>query len=142
MAANITGRIALGIVCCCGFALAALLFFYAVSPWIDRKEIPVFGSGALDALLFGMAGLICSFVTMRLIQGRRWAWWTALTVSVLALGLGALLLATSLHPQNDFERSEFGFGVGTSIILTIPSLVTCALLLLPSVRHRFAALNC
>jgi hypothetical protein len=71
VAGNITGKIALGIVCCCGFALAALLFLYAVSPWIDHKEIPVFGSRPSDTVLFGVAGLICAFVTTRLVQGRR-----------------------------------------------------------------------
>ena len=92
MAGKIAGRVAVGIVCCWGFAFAALLLLYAVNPWIDRKEIPVFGSRASDTALFGAAGLICAFVTLRFIQGRRWAWWTAFGVNTLTLGLGALLL--------------------------------------------------
>ena len=142
MAGNMAGKIALGMVCCCGFALAAILFLYAVNPWIEHKEIPLFGSRALDAVLFGASGLICTFVTTRLILGRRWAWFTAFVVSVLTLGFGALLLVSSLRPQNDFERSESGFGVGISIILAVPSLITSALLVLPSVRQRFAPPSC
>jgi hypothetical protein len=122
--------------------LAALLFLYAVNPWFDHKEIPVFGSRLSETALFGAAGMTCAFVTMRLIQGRRWAWWTAFAASVVILGLGAFLLYSSLHPQNDFERSESGFGVGISIILAVPSLITSVLLTLPCVRQRFAVPNC
>jgi len=142
MAGNVAGKVALGIVCCCGFALAALSFLYAVNPWIDHKEIPVFGSPPSDTVLFAAAGLICAFVTTRLIQGRRWAWWTAFVVSVVILGSGAFLLYSSLRPQNDFERSESGFGVGISIILTAPSFIASVLLALPCVRRRFALPNC
>jgi hypothetical protein len=142
MAWKITGTVAIGIVSSAGFMLAALLLFCAVNPWVDPKEIPVFGSRALDTLLFGAAGPICAFVTTRLIQGRRWAWRTALVVSLLILGFGALLLVAFLRPKNEFERSESGFGVGIAIILTIPSLTTSALLVLPSVRQRFAAPSC
>jgi hypothetical protein len=71
MAGKIAARIAVGIVCCWGLAFATLLFFYAVNPWIDHKEIPVFGSRASDAALFGAAGLMCVFVIRRFIQGRR-----------------------------------------------------------------------
>ena len=71
---SIDAKIALGLVCCCGFALAALLLlFYAGNPWVDHKAIPMFGSRLVDTMLFGAAGLICAFVTTRLIQFRRWA---------------------------------------------------------------------
>lgn len=138
MAGKVAGRVAVGIVCCWGFALAALLFLYAVSPWIDHKEIPFFGSRASDTALFGAAELICVFVILRFIQGKRWAWWTAFAVSTLILGLGALLLYSSLHARTDFERSESGFGFGVSIILMTPSAICSALLALPCVRRRFA----
>jgi hypothetical protein len=122
----------LEIVCCWGFALAALLFFYAASPWIEHRAIPLFHAGIADALLFGAAGLICLFVITRLIQGRRWAWWTALAVSTVVLALGALLLYSSLHAKTDFERSESGFGIGVSMILITPTAMCTALLVLPS----------
>ena len=138
MATNAGARVAVGIVCCWGFAFAALLFFYAVGPWTDHREIPVFGSRPLDTMLFGTAGLICVFVIARLIQGRRWAWWTAFAVSILTLGLGAFLLYSSLHAQTDFERSESGFGLGISIILLTPTVMCSVLLALPCVRRRFA----
>jgi hypothetical protein len=118
MAGDVVGKVALGIVCCCGFALAALLLLYAASPWIDHKAIAVFGSRPTDTVLFGAAGLICAFVTTRLIQGRHWAWWTAFAVSVLILGLGIFVCYSALHPQSDFARSESGFEIGISIILS------------------------
>jgi hypothetical protein len=142
MTDNFLAKVAVGIVCCCGFGFATLLFFYAANPWIDHQEIPVFGSRQLDALLFSAAGFMCAFVTIRFAQGRRWAWWTAVAVSLLTLGLGVLLLYSSLQPQSDFARSESGFGIGISIILVTPSFVTGVLLALPRVRQRFAIPGC
>lgn len=136
MLRNLLGKVAVTIVSCCGFAFAALLFIYAASPWIDHKEIPVFRSRWSDTVLFGVIALICAFVTTRLVQGRRWAWWTAFTVSMLILGLGAFLLYSSLHPENDFARSESGFGLGIAVILITPSLISIVLLALPCVRQR------
>lgn len=135
---NVGGRVAVGIVCCWGFSLAALLFFYAAGPWIDHGEIPVFHSRPLDTLLFGAAGLICILVIAKLVQGRRWAWWTAFAMSTVILGLGALLFYSSLRAQTDFERSESGFGIGVSIIAMTPAVMCCVLLALPCVRRRFA----
>jgi uncharacterized protein YacL len=103
MATNAGVRVAVGVVCCWGFAFAALLFFYAIAPWTDHRAIAFFRSRPLDTMLFDTAGVICVFVIARLIQGRRWAWWTAFAVSILMLGLGAVLLYFSLHAQTDFE---------------------------------------
>lgn len=137
---SLGARVAVGIVCCWGFALTALLVFYAASPWIDHREIPVFRSRPLDTVLFGAAGLTCLFVIARLIQGRRWAWWTAFAVSTVILGLGAFLLYSSLHAQTEFERSESGFGLGVSIILMTPTAMCSVLLALPCVRRTFTSL--
>jgi hypothetical protein len=137
MIGKIVGKVALGIVCSCGFAFSALLLFYAVGPWTDPKAIPVFHSRLLDSALFGAAGLLCVFVIAQLIRGRRWAWWTAFAVSTLILGLGLFFLYSSLNARTDFERSESGFGIGISIILIMPTFVSSALLLLPSVRRMF-----
>jgi hypothetical protein len=70
MATKASVRVAVGIVCCWGFAFAALLFFYAVAPWTDHRAIAFFGSRPLDTVLFGTAGLISVFVIARLIQGQ------------------------------------------------------------------------
>ena len=137
MTGNVGGRVAVGIVCCWAFAFTVLSFFYAVGPWADPKEIPVFHSRLLDTALFGMAGLISLFVIAKLIQGRHWAWWTAFMVSILILGLGAFLFYSSLHARTDFERSESGFALGVSMILMTPTAMCSVLLALPCVRRRF-----
>lgn len=135
---SVAAKIALGVVCCCGFALAALLLLYAGSPWVDHKAIPIFGSRLADTMLFGPAGLICAFVTTRLIRFRLWAWWTAFAVSLLILGLGIFVCYSAIHPKSDFARSESGFGIGISIILITPSFISTLILLLPGVRRRFS----
>ena len=136
MAGKVVGRVAVGIVCFWGFALITLFFFYSVSPWTDPNEIPFFHSRLLDSALFGMAGLTSLFVIARLIQGRRWAWWTAFVVSIFTLGWGVFFFYSSLHPQTDFARSESGFGLGVSMILMTPSAMCTVLLALPCVRRR------
>jgi hypothetical protein len=130
-------RIAIGVVCFFGFTLAALLFLYAVNPWMDRREIPFLGSRIYDTALLGATGLLCVFVSIRLVHGKTWAWWTAFAVSIITLGLGVLLFVSALHPRDDFARSEAGFGLGIGIILTIPGAISGVLLSLPSVRRRF-----
>jgi hypothetical protein len=130
-------KIAVGVVCFFGFGLASLLLMYAVSPWIDRAVIPFFGSRVYDTVLFGVTGALSALTSIRLIQGKMWAWWAALAVSGIILGLGVLLLFTTLHPRDDFARSEAGFGMGISIILTLPGAISTVLLSLPRVRRRF-----
>jgi hypothetical protein len=130
-------RIALGVVCFFGLTFATLLLFYAGSPWIEQRAIPFFGSRFYDSVLFGIAGLFCVYVNIRLIQGKAWAWWTALTANVLTLALGVLIFISALHPRDDFARSESGFGIGISVILVAPTAIATILLILPPVRRRF-----
>ncbi len=132
-------RIAVGVICLFSFTLALLFFFYAVNPWIEKAEIPFTGSRVNDSVLFGLTALLCVFVSIRLIQRRIWAWWTAFAVSVLTLVLGVVLFVSVLHPRNDFDRSEGGFGLVISLILMTPSAITVTLLSLPFVRRRFGS---
>jgi hypothetical protein len=134
---SVGAKIAIGIVCFFGFALAASFFIYAVNPWIDQHEIPFLGSRTYDSLLFGAAGLLCAYVSIRLIHGRTWAWWTALAASILTLGFGGLHFVSALHPRDDFARSESGFGLGIGLILMTAGAIPSILLSLPAVRRRF-----
>jgi hypothetical protein len=134
---TVVAKIAIGVVRSLGFALAVLLFFYAASPWTEQGVIPVFGSRFFDSALFGIAGVICVFVNIRLAQGRAWAWWTAVSLSLLTLVLGVLILTFALHLRDDFARSESGFGLGVSVILMTPAVIATVLLILPPVRQRF-----
>jgi hypothetical protein len=132
-----TTRIALGVVCFWGLALAALLLFYAGNPWIDKREIPFFGSRFYDSAVFGLAGLSCVSINLRLMQGKAWAWWTVFAASMLTLALGVFIFVSSLRPRDDFARSESGFGIGISVILMTSAAMTSILLALPFVRRRF-----
>jgi hypothetical protein len=131
-------RIALGVVCFLGLSFAALLLLYAVSPWIEQRAFPVSGSQSHDSVLFGIAGLSCVYVNIRLIQGKAWAWWTTLSVNVLILVLGVVVFISALNPRDDFGRSESGFGIGISVLLGTPAAIATVLLILPPVRRRFA----
>jgi hypothetical protein len=132
-------QISISIVSCFGVTLGALLFFYAVSPWTDHKVIPLFGSRLSDTAIFGVIGLFCVFVTIQLLRSKRWAWWFAFVIAAITLGLAIIFLILVLHPRNDFERSESGFGLGISLCLLIPGAVSTILLSLPSVRRRFSS---
>ena len=132
-------KISIEIVAIIGMTLGALFLFQAVGPWIEAQTIPMFGSRIYDTALFGAAGLLWVFITLRLIQGKVWAWWTTLWANILALGLGLSIFYSALHPHDDFARSESGFGIGISIILMTPAIVACVLLSLPPVRRRFVS---
>ncbi len=132
-------QISIGVVSCFGFTLGALLFFYAVSPWTDHKVIPFFGSRVWDTAIFGVVGLFCVFVTMQLLRSKCSAWWFAFAVATITLGLAIVFLILVLHPRNDFERSEGGFGLFVSLCLLIPGAISTILLSLPSVRRRISS---
>jgi hypothetical protein len=117
--------------------LAALLVFYAVSPWADRNEIPFFGSRIRDTAIFSLLGLSSISAIVGLIRGRRWAWWSALVVAVVTLSAAVFLLIATLHPRDDFARSEGGFGLFISLCLMIPGVVSAVLLTLPAICQRF-----
>ena len=129
--------ILVGLVSLFGFAFAAILFFYSISPYVDRRVIPFSHSAIKDTLIFGSAGVCCLFVSIKLIAGRRWAWWTTVVFSALGLLGGIFLLWVTMHPRDDFARSEGGFGVFLSILTTVPSALCFGILNLPAVRKRF-----
>jgi hypothetical protein len=132
-----TGRIGIALASIFGFAFCGLLILYAVSPWLDQKEIPFFGSRFFDTAIFSTFGLASLFCNLQLLRGKSWAWWSALVVSALILSVALVLLVATLHPKDDFARSEGGFGLFISICLLVPGASTIVLLTLPSVRQRF-----
>jgi hypothetical protein len=134
---SLKARILVGFVGAVGTLLAAILFFYAASPYVERGVVPFFHSAPLEALIFGTAGIACLFVSIRLIAGRRWAWWATALINTLVLGTGLILLWIVLHPRDEFARSEGGFGFFLSILTIAPSAFCLAVLFLPVVRRSF-----
>jgi hypothetical protein len=120
-----------------GFAFAALLLFYAASPYIDKGVIPFSHSALGDALVFGSAAACCLIICTQLIAGRRWAWWTTVGFCALTLFAGLFFFWAATHPRDDFARSEGGFGFFLSILLTAPSAFCLGVLNLPLVRKKF-----
>jgi hypothetical protein len=139
---NTVGRIAIGVVSLFGFTLAILLFFYAAEPLVDHAATPIFGSRIRDTAIFGPIGLSIVFVSLRLIQGRNWAWWIALAVSLITLGCGAFVFVSWIHPRDDFARSEGGYAFVLSLFLIAPGALNAILLSLPFVRRRFSLPGC
>src|SRR5579862_6067997 len=78
-------RVAVGVVSLFGFALAAVLLMYAVVPWLDRSVRPFSASRLHDTVGFGITGLLSIFATIRFIQGKRWAWWSAVAVATITV---------------------------------------------------------
>ena len=141
MSTKVAGRIEIAVVSFFGLTLCTLFIFYAVSPWSDHNEIPFFGSRFRDTALFSILGLSSLCITIQLLRGRWWAWWSALAVSVLTLSMAVFLLVVTLHPRDDFARSEGGFGLFLSLCLMLPGAVSIILLTLPTVRQRFEPRN-
>jgi hypothetical protein len=135
------GRVGTAVVSFFGFMLCALFIFYAVPPWLEHNEIPFFGLRFRDTALFSILGLSSLSVTVQLLRGKRWAWWCALAVSVLTLSLAMVLLVLTLHPRDDFARSEGGFGFFLSLCLMLPGAASAILLTLPATRQRFRAVK-
>src|ERR1700724_1301382 len=130
---SLKARILVGFVGTIGTLLAAILFFYAASPYVERGVVPFFHSAPLEALICGTAGIACLFVSIRLIAGRRWAWWATALISTLVLCMGLILLWIVLHPRDEFARSEGGFGFFLSLLTIVPGAFCLAVLNLPVV---------
>jgi hypothetical protein len=130
-------RVLVGLVTVVGLIFAAVLFFYAASPYIYVGVVPFFHSAVRDMVIFGLAGVCCLYVCARLMACRPWAWWATTLLSVLVLVTGLFLAWATIHPRDDFARSEGGFGFFLSILLTLPSAFCLSILNLPIVRRSF-----
>ena len=133
------GQINIVVVSSLGLLLATLLFFYAAAPWMEHGVIPFSGSRLGDTSIFGVIGLFCIFVGIQLFRSKRWAWWVAFVASVAMFILAMTFLFLFLHPRDEFELSEGGFGLFLSLVLMVPSAVSALLLGLTSTRRRFSS---
>jgi hypothetical protein len=137
MYTSMIGRVGISVVACFGFALAALILFYAICPWMDHTIVPNFSSRSIDAITLGTVGLCCIFVTIQFVRGKRWAWVLAFTAALILFGLALYLLIAFLHPRDEFAISEGGFGLVLSVGLMLPTSISILLLNVPPVRNRF-----
>ncbi len=137
MHSKVTGLVGTTVLCLFGLVLSALLLMYAASPWIDHNEIPFFGTRLRDTAIFSVLGSLNICILVGLARGKRWAWWFALFVAGLVLSMALFLVVASMHPRDDFARSEGGFGLFLSFCLLVPGAVSAVLLSLPAVRRRF-----
>ena len=134
---NMAGNAAIAAVCLFGIMFFSLLLFYAASPWLDGQAIPFFGSRLGDSAVFALAAAVTGYTTVCLARRKTWAWWLSLAIAVMTLSVALWLLFATLHPRDDFARSEGGFGFFISLCLAIPGLSSSALLVLPQTRRRF-----
>lgn len=82
-------RVWLGSASLVGLILAAILFLYVMSPYVEHGVVPGFHSTSKDTVIFGATGVSCLFVCARLMAKRRWAWWVVIISTSL---LGTVLL--------------------------------------------------
>jgi hypothetical protein len=122
-----------------GFALAALLWLYAVMAWIgNRSYTGVYPRFGAPMLLTSLA-VGCFLTTIRLIQGRKWAWWGAIAATVLTAGFGLFCMWAAFYSKDTYIRSEAIFVLLCGFMFVIPAAVTAVLLNLPQVRRTFLA---
>jgi hypothetical protein len=111
--------------------------FYAASPWLDHTIIPFTKSRIKDTIIFGSIGVFYLLATIEFLRSKRWAWMVALVTSALIFALSSWLLFMTLHPRDEFARSEGGFGFFLSMLFGIPAAISTALISLRPVRERF-----
>jgi len=134
---NGAGVAAIAIVCLFGVTFFSLLLFYAASPWLDKQAIPFFGSRFRDSAVFALAAAVVGYLIVSLARRKPWAWWLSLAAGITILCIALWLLFATLHPRDDFARSEGGFGFFIWLCFLIPGLLSSALLVLPQTRRRF-----
>jgi hypothetical protein len=126
-----------------GFLLALLLSIYAAFSWIvfARNSTyitphPSLLMRLLTPMILTAISLACVLVTVKLIRGRRWAWWGAAFVSVTMFGFGIFVCWTAFHPRDAYQESEGAFVLLSGIMVFVPALVSGVLLNLPTVRRN------
>jgi hypothetical protein len=134
---SLAGRIALTILSVFGFGFALLLLSYAVSPWLDRLEIPFTKSRIYDSAAFGPLALCCVVTTVSLIRGKKWAWFIAFGASALFLVAAIVLFVGVFHMTSVYQQTEAGAVFGFALLLLLVGGTNFILLSLPFVRRRY-----
>jgi len=101
--------------------------------WAGEAASSRFGTPAI----LSFCAAACIITLIELIRGRRWAWWSTLTMAAMVLAFGLFCLVCAFRPLTTFEHSEFPFLLSTGMMFAIPAGITGALLNLPPVRRRF-----
>jgi len=117
--------------------LAALLELYAGMAWAaHRAGDPMSQRVGTPAILSFLAAT-CVITVVELIRGRRWAWWSTLTIAAMVLAFGLFCLVCAFRPVTPFEHSEFPFLLRAGTIFALPAAIIGVLLNLPPVRRRY-----
>ena len=130
-------RISIGFVLLLGAAFAALMLFYAAAPFTESGVIPFSHSAAGDAIIFGFLTICSLLICIGLIKRKSWAWWTTVLFCILLVLAGFGLLWITMHPRDEFARSEGGFGWFLSFILLLIGGICLSILSSRSVRKSF-----
>lgn len=136
-------KLSVALVSFLGFALAVLLSLYAVMAWmmvwIGNKSYTGFYSRLGAPLLLTSLAVGCFLTTIRLTQGKKWAWWGAIAAAALAGGFGLYCMWAAFYSKDDYIKSEVIFVLFCGLAFAIPAAVTAVLLNLPQVRRTFLA---
>jgi hypothetical protein len=117
--------------------LATLLEICAAMAWTARWAGEAARSRFGTPAILSLCAAVCVITLIELIRGRRWAWWSTLTMAAMVLAFGVFCLVCAFRPLTAFEHSEFPFLLSTGIMFALPGGITGALLNLPPVRRRF-----
>ena len=134
-------RISIGFVVLLGVAFTALMLFYATAPYTEKDVIPVSRSAIGDTLIFGSIAIGSLAVCIGLAKRKLWAWWTTVLFCALLLVAGIFLFWTTLHPRDEFARSEGGFGWFLGSIFSSLGGACLSILNSSGVRRSFISQN-
>ncbi len=84
-----------------------------------------------------VVAVLCLLTSWHLLQGKRWAWWSSLVLTVMVFAFGGYACWAAFYSTDPYMRSEAIFVLGIGIALIVPSITAVVLLTLPSVRRHY-----